>query len=57
MTEATGDDPEERYAYDEPTPADTVLPTTDGPVIQRTGEPPIPVGCGATCANELPATE
>jgi len=44
----------EQYAYDEPTPADTVLQTTDGPYIIRMGEPPIPVGCGATCAEELP---
>lgn len=44
---------EERYAYDEPTPADTIVQTADGPVIMRMGEPPIPVGCGATCAGEV----
>ncbi len=43
----------EQYTYDEPTPADTVVQTTDGPVIMRMGEPPIPVGCGATCADEV----
>lgn len=52
--ESNTDDVEESYAYDEPTPADEVVPTDDGPVIMRMGEPPIPVGCGATCAEEIP---
>jgi hypothetical protein len=47
----------ERYAYDEPTPADKVLSTSDGSYIIRMGEPPIPVGCGATCAEEIPDDE
>lgn len=49
------DDVEESYDYDEPTPADDVVMTDDGPVIMRMGEPPIPVGCGATCADEIPS--
>lgn len=44
----------ESYSYDEPTPADDVLMTEDGAVILRMGEPPIPVNCGATCAEEIP---
>lgn len=48
-------DVEESYAYDEPTPADDVVMTDDGPVIMRMGEPPIPVDCGATCAEEIPS--
>ena len=48
------DEIEESYDYDEPTPADEVVSTADGPVIMRIGEPPIPVGCGATCAEEVP---
>lgn len=43
----------ERYAYDEPTPADEVVNTGDGPVIMRMGEPPIPVGCGAESSDDL----
>jgi hypothetical protein len=43
----------ETYSYDEPTPADTVLTTADGPVIIRMGHPPIPVGCGAESAGDL----
>jgi len=43
----------EEYAYDEPTPADTVVQTDDGPVILRMGEPPIPVGCGAESSDSL----
>lgn len=31
----------EYYDYDEPTPADDVVMTSDGPVIMRMGEPPI----------------
>lgn len=34
---------EEHYAEGEPTPADDVLMTGDGPVIMRTGEEPISV--------------
>lgn len=37
---------EEQYAYDEPTPADTVVMTDDGPYILRIGESPIEVGGG-----------
>lgn len=48
---------EESYAYDEPTPADTVVQTADGLVIHRMGEPPIPVGCGATEASEIPGVD
>lgn len=48
---------EPTYPYDQPTPGDTVLHTSDGPYIIRYGEPPIPVGCGATDASELPSTE
>lgn len=48
---------DEHYAYDEPTPADTVVPTADGEVILRMGEPAIPVGCGATCADEIPTND
>lgn len=44
----------ENYDYDEPTPADTVVNTSEGQVILRMGEPPIPVDCGATCAKEIP---
>ncbi len=33
----------EYYAYDEPTPADDVVTTSDGSFIMRVGEPPIPV--------------
>jgi len=51
MTET--DSTEEMYAYDEPTPADTVMMTDEGGVIIRMGEPPIPIGCGATCADEI----
>lgn len=51
------DMPEETYAYDEPTPADEIVQTTNGPVILRMGEPPIPIGCGATCSEELPSTK
>lgn len=39
---------EENYDYDEPTPADTVVNTADGPYILRMGEPPIKVGGGKT---------
>lgn len=45
---------QEQYAYDEVTPADETV-TLDGQTyIHRMGEPPIPVGCGATCAEEIP---
>lgn len=48
---------EESYAYDEVTPADDTV-TVDGTTyIVRMGEPHIPVGCGATCAAEVPANE
>ncbi len=40
------DEIEESYAYDEPTPADDVVMTSDGPYIHRMGEPPIKVGGG-----------
>lgn len=48
---------EERYAYDEPTPADNTVTTNEGTYILRMGEPPIPVGCGAACAAEIPDGE
>lgn len=43
----------EHYDYDEPTPADEVVQTADGPVILRMGHPPIPVGCGASGPEEV----
>jgi len=48
-----GEKVNESYDYDEPTPADEIIMTEDGPVILRIGEPPIPVRCGASCADEL----
>jgi hypothetical protein len=44
---------EEQYNYDEPTPADEIIHTENGPVIMRIGEPPIPVNCGANNAKDL----
>ena len=34
----------EEYAYDEPTPADTVITTSEGTFILRMGESPIRIG-------------
>lgn len=56
MTNTTDDtDPtdEPRRPYDQPSPADTVVETADGPIILRMGHPPIPVGCGATSPDDL----
>jgi hypothetical protein len=38
-----GDDLE-HYAYDEMTPADDIITTSEGTFILRMGEPPIPIG-------------
>lgn len=54
MSDTTGsNDMEENYAYDEPTPADEVVPTDEGAVILRMGEPPIEVG-GGSKAEQFP---
>jgi hypothetical protein len=52
MTSET--DQTESYAYDEVTPADDTFVMGDQVYIERMGEPPIPAGCGATCAEEIP---
>ena len=46
--------PAEQYAFDEPTPADTVLRIDGQAYIDRFGMRLIPVGCGATCVDEIP---